>query len=168
MNPLIKLSGPIKCRLNDWIIEISIVPIFDIPWNALDLCIHVKRYHQRLHQLVNSKLFLAMKNVCFKIYSLGVRIVARRKWIRLGTMRLWVQSLASLSELRIRHYRELWCRSQMGLRCGTAVAVAKASRCSSSWTPSLGTSICCGHGPRKDKKTKQTKQKTNALSSTLI
>ena len=39
--------------------------------------------------------------------------MVQRKQIPLGTMRLWVQSLASLSGLRIRHCRELWCRSQM-------------------------------------------------------
>ena len=31
-------------------------------------------------------------------------------------MRLWVQSLAMLSVLRIRRCRELWCRSQTWLR----------------------------------------------------
>ena len=34
--------------------------------------------------------------------------------IGLGTMRLWVPSLALLSRLRIRRCRELWCRSQTG------------------------------------------------------
>ena len=38
-----------------------------------------------------------------------VPIVAQQKWIRLGTMRLWVPSLALLRELRIRPCRELWC-----------------------------------------------------------
>ena len=32
------------------------------------------------------------------------------KQIQLGTMRLWAQSLASLSGLRIWHCCELWCR----------------------------------------------------------
>ena len=39
-------------------------------------------------------------------------------------MRLQVQSLALLSGLRIQHCCELWCRSQMKLRSGVAVAVA--------------------------------------------
>ena len=51
-------------------------------------------------------------------------IMAQRKQIQLGTMRLWVWSLALLSGLRIGHCRELWCRSQMRLRCDIAVAVA--------------------------------------------
>ena len=51
-------------------------------------------------------------------------VVARRKQIRLGTMRLRVQSLASLSELRIRCCHELWCRSQTWFGSCVAVAVA--------------------------------------------
>ena len=39
---------------------------------------------------------------------MGVPVVVHWKWIRLGTMRLWVQSLASLRGLRIRHCHELW------------------------------------------------------------
>ena len=38
-------------------------------------------------------------------------------------MRMQVQSLASLSELRIWHCHELWCRSQMQLGSSVAVAV---------------------------------------------
>ena len=41
----------------------------------------------------------------------GVPILAQQKRIWLGTMRLWVWFLASLSGLRIRHCHELWCRS---------------------------------------------------------
>ena len=40
-------------------------------------------------------------------------IVAQWKRIQLGTMRLWIQSLASLSGLRIGHCHELWCKSKM-------------------------------------------------------
>ena len=69
-------------------------------------------------------------------------------------MRLEVQSLASLSGLRIQRCYELWCWSQTWLRSGVAVAVVEAGSCSSDSTPSLGTSICCGYGPKKteDKK----------------
>ena len=42
-----------------------------------------------------------------------VPVMAQWKQIQLGTMRLHVQSLALLSELRIWHCHELWCRSQM-------------------------------------------------------
>ena len=54
----------------------------------------------------------------------------------------WVKDLA---------LRELCCRSQTRLRSGVAVALAKAGSCSSDQTPSLGTSISCGCGPRKYK-----------------
>ena len=77
----------------------------------------------------------------------GVPLVAQWKRIRLGTMKLRVRSLASLSGLRIWHCRELWCRSQMRLRSCVAVAVV-------SLISSPGTSICRGCSPRKDKKKK--------------
>ena len=54
----------------------------------------------------------------------GVPVVAQWKQIQLGNMRLWVQSLALLSRLRIWHCRELWCRLQMRLGSHIAVAVA--------------------------------------------
>ena len=58
----------------------------------------------------------------FKVSS-GVTVVAQQKRIWLGTMRLRVWSLDSLSELRIRHCRELWYRLQTQLRFGVAVAL---------------------------------------------
>ena len=48
--------------------------------------------------------------------------MAQQKQIRLGTMKLWVLSLALLRELKTWHCHELWCRSQTWL--GSAVAVA--------------------------------------------
>ena len=39
------------------------------------------------------------------------------------TMRLWVQSLALHSRLRIRHCHELWCRSQIPHCCGSDSAL---------------------------------------------
>ena len=68
-------------------------------------------------------------------------------------MRFQVQSLASLSGLRIQHCLELWCGLQMLLGSGVAVA----GSCSSSSTPSLGTSICCGCSPKKQKKKPKTR-----------
>ena len=47
----------------------------------------------------------------------GVPVVAQQKWIQRGTVRLRVQSLASINGLRIRRCRELWCGSQT-LGCG--------------------------------------------------
>ena len=76
----------------------------------------------------------------FKSHVCGVPVVAQQKRIQLETMKLRVQSLASLRGLRSQRCRELWCRSQMRLRSGVAVAVAEAGSCSSDSTPSLGTS----------------------------
>ena len=42
---------------------------------------------------------------------------------RLVSTRIWVQSLALLSGLRIQHFHELWYRSQTRLRSCVAVAV---------------------------------------------
>ena len=57
--------------------------------------------------------------------GVGVPIVAQQKQIGLGTMRLHIRSLAPLSGSRIRCCHELWCRSQMRLGSGVAVAVAR-------------------------------------------
>ena len=61
-------------------------------------------------------------------------------------MRIQVQSLASLSGLKILYYHELW----IWLRSDVAVAVVYAGSCSSNWTPS-------GCGPKKQQTNKQTK-----------
>ena len=58
-------------------------------------------------------------------------MVVQQKRVQLGTMRLWIQSLASLSGLRIRHCPELWCRSQTWLGSGVAMALAQAGSNSS-------------------------------------
>ena len=81
-----------------------------------------------------------------------VPVVAQQKWIRLGTMRLWVQSLASLSVLRIQHCCELWCRLHTWLGSCIAVAVVEAGSYSSNYTPSLGASTCHWCGPKTAKK----------------
>jgi len=66
--------------------------------------------------------------------------------------------LALLSGLRIWRCRELWCRWQMRLGSCIAVAVVWAGSCSSDSTPSLGTSICFGCGPKKRTKKKEKKR----------
>ena len=91
--------------------------------------------------------------------------MAQWKRIRLESMRMKVQSLASLSGLRIWHCHELWCRLQMWLGSCVAVAVVLACSCSSDSTPSLGTSICHGCGRRKDKKDKNKKEKKNMVET---
>ena len=64
--------------------------------------------------------------------------MAQQKRIQLGTMRLRVRSLASFRELRI------WC----GCGCGCGWQLY------SNLTLSLGTSICCRCGPKRQKKKK--------------
>ena len=90
--------------------------------------------------------------------------MAQRKRIRLGSMRLWVQSLASLSGLRIWRCHELWCRLQTRLGSGIAVAVVQAHGYSSDLIPSLGTSTCHGCGPKNQKKKKKKKKFTMRYS----
>ena len=53
----------------------------------------------------------------------GIPTVAQWEQTRLITMRLWVQSLALHSGLRIQYCCESWCRSQMRFRSDVAVAV---------------------------------------------
>ena len=77
---------------------------------------------------------------------------------QLASMKMQVQFLASLSGLRIQHCQKLWCRSQMRLRSGIAVAVVEAGSCSSNSTPSLGTFICYRCSTKKKKKKKKKKQ----------
>ena len=50
-----------------------------------------------------------------KLAQRGIPVEAWQKRIRLGTTRLWVQSLALLSGLRIQRCYELWCRLQTWL-----------------------------------------------------
>ena len=67
-------------------------------------------------------------------------------------MRLQVWSLALLSGLTTWGCRELWCRSKTRLRYGVAVALVKASGCSSHLTPILGSFICCKCSSKGKKK----------------
>ena len=66
-------------------------------------------------------------------------------------MRTQVQSLASISGLRIRRCHELWCRLQTRVGAHVAVAVVQAGSYGSDLTPSLGTSIGQGRNPKKTK-----------------
>ena len=66
-------------------------------------------------------------------------------------MRMWVQSLAWISRLRIWRCCKLWDRLQMQLRCG--VAVAQASAVVLAWELPYATGLV-------GKKQKQTKQPT--------
>ena len=80
--------------------------------------------------------------------------MAQWKRIWLVSMKMWVQSLALLSGLRIWLCSELWCRSQTWVGSLVAVAVVSAGSYSSSSTPSLGTSMCHECGLKKMTKKK--------------
>ena len=77
--------------------------------------------------------------------------MVQRKLIQLVTRRVWVRSLASFSGLRIQHCHELWCRQKTQLRFCVPAAVMQTSSCSSDSTPNLGTSICHGCSPKKNR-----------------
>ena len=93
------------------------------------------------------RIFVIIKNI------LGVPVVAQRKWIWPGTMRMQVRSLASPRGVRIWCCRELLGRSQTRLRSG--IAGVEAGSCSSDLTSSLGTSICLRCGPEKKEEKKK-------------
>ena len=87
----------------------------------------------------------------FRSHYIGVPVVTQQKRIRLVSTRMRIPSLTSLSGLRIWHCCGLWCMLQTWLGSCVAVAVVWAGSCSSDSTPSLGTSICRGCGPKKKK-----------------
>ena len=65
---------------------------------------------------------LAAGNTLSKI-GIGVPMMVQWKRIRLGTMRFRVPSLTLLNGLKIWRCPELWCRLQMRLGSGVAMAV---------------------------------------------
>ena len=73
------------------------------------------------------------------------------------SMRMWVQSLASISGLRMQHCCKLWCRLQMQLGSGVAMTVVQACSGSSNSTPSPGTSMCYRCGPKRKKEKERKK-----------
>ena len=115
------------------------------------LCNNVSHpyYHPRRQVLILSPLHRFF--FFFLNKGLGVPIEAQQKQIWLGTMRVQVQSLASLHRSGIRCSHKLWYRSQVQLRSqvATAVAVVQASSCSSNLILSLGASIRLGCSSKK-------------------
>ena len=64
---------------------------------------------------------------------------------------------ASLSGLRIQRCCELWCRSQMWLGSGVAVAMARGSSSEVAWEPPSAEGVAQENG-KKNKKTIQNKR----------
>ena len=95
---------------------------------------------------------------------MGAPVAVQWEQIRLGTMRLWVRSLALLRGVRIQRCRELWCRLQMRLGSGIAVAVAWASSCSSDSAPSWELPYAAGAAPKSKKKKKERKKNKETIS----
>jgi len=81
--------------------------------------------------------------------------VAQQKRIRLGTMRLWVRSLALLRGLRIQCCHELWYRSQMWLRSCVAMAVCRLAAVALirplAWEPPCAASVALKSKKKKVK-----------------
>ena len=104
---------------------------------------------------------------CNCIFLLGPEtryfIVTQKKQTWLGSTRTQVQSLASLSGLRIRHCRELWCRSQT--RLGSSIAVMWCRPATTApvgtlaWEPPYNPENPTKH--KKNQKKKKKKEKKN-------
>ena len=91
----------------------------------------------------------------YKICEVRVPVVAQWLTNLTGNHEV-LDSIPSLAQqVKDLACHELWCRSQTWLGSRIAVAPVKAGSDSSNSTPSLGTSICHGSGPRKDKKNKK-------------
>ena len=100
----------------------------------------------------------SLRMLFLRLCGNGVPVVAQRKRIQLGTMRLQVRSLALLSGLRIQHCHELWYTLQTWLgspvllwlwlwRRPAAVALIQ----SLAWEPPYTTNAA----PKKKKKKKK-------------
>ena len=92
------------------------------------------------------------------------------QWLMNPTTIHEVQSLASLSELRIQCYRELWCTSKIRLRLALMCLWYRPAVVADS-TPSLGISICLRCSPKKKKrkeKKKGQKKKVNSQNSLVV
>ena len=78
-------------------------------------------YHNQYLLALKFKSNLTFENPLIQSSHLGPAVSGQP--IQLASMKMQFLSLALLSVLRIQHCRELWCRSQMLLRSGIAVAV---------------------------------------------
>ena len=68
-----------------------------------------------------AKIFFASGN---EKKAVKIILISDKLEFKILSIRLWVQSLVSLSGLGICHYHEMWCNSQMWLGSGITVALA--------------------------------------------
>ena len=101
--------------------------------------------------------FTSQFNLQDYIPNREVPVVAQRKRIQLVSMRMWVQSLASIRGWGTWRCCELWCRSQMWLRSLWGCGCGVGQQLQFQFGPSLHTSMCWGGGPKKPKKKKKKK-----------
>jgi len=87
------------------------------------------------------------------------------KRIQLGTMRSWVPSLASLSGLRMRHCRELWCRSQT--RLWSCVAMAAVPIRPLAWEPPYAAGVALKSKKRRKKEASSSSSKAGRVQVML-
>lgn len=80
----------------------------------------------------------------FKKEIWAIPIVAFAQWVKnlKESTRMLIQSLATISGLRMQHCFRVYQTSKMSLRTNVVMAVAQANTWSSDLTPSSGTSIC--------------------------
>ena len=128
--------------------------------------------HKLLKRIVLGIVFQFYLNLCLlncdsydpkKVFCfLGVPIVVQ--WLTNPTGN-HTDSIPALAQwVDDQAFPVLWRRLQTRLGSRVAVALAKAGTYSSDSTPSLGTSICHGSGPRNDK-TKKKKKKSFLFSA---
>ena len=103
-------------------------------------------------------------------YTVGIPVVEQWKRIQLGTMKLRVLSLASLSGLSIQHCCELWCRSQGDLallwlwhRPADVTPVGPLA-----WEPPYATGVALKSQKKKKKKKKSTLLEVVCFNTNII
>ena len=143
--------------------------LFYISPNDLPYNIKIEGNEKHTYQYLNKNILKKNQGFMFtlgKMKKWGVPVVAQQQQTGLVSMRMQVQSLSSLSGLRIQPLHELWWL-QTWLGSQVAVAVAQASSCSSDLTPSLGIYTCCRCGPKKTGQKTKRKRKRIGVSTVV-
>ena len=110
---------------------------------------------------IKIKNFHSPKDSIKKISGREFPLWLSRLRTQLVSMRMRIQSLASLSGLRIQCQHKLQGRSQMQLRSGIAVAVAQAGSCGSDQPGAWEFPYAAGAALKRQKKKRKKKIKGN-------